>query len=126
MTYNLFKGTVSLSLLFAVQKWDGTEKPKDCQIDLFIADEAIITFGKCLSAVVRDALRFRGGGVVSHVAGVGYFSSQKHSDPLAIESRELRGISQRMGEIMFVFFSHRFPPDVQSWSKGGTRAAACD
>lgn len=66
------------------------------------------------------------GGVVSHVAGVGYFSSQKHPDPLAIESRELRGISQRMGEIMFVFFSHRFPPDVQSWSKGGTRAAACD
>lgn len=67
-----------------------------------------------------------GGGGVSHVAGVGYFSSQKHPDPLAIESRELRGISQRMGEIMFVFFSHRFPPDVQSWSKGGTRAAACD
>lgn len=67
-----------------------------------------------------------GGAGVSPAAGVKYFSSQKHPDPLAIESREFRGISQRMGEIMFVFFSHRFPPDVQSWSKGGTRAAACD
>lgn len=27
---------------------------------------------------------------------------------------------------MFVFFSHQLPPDVQSWSKGGATAVACD